>query len=160
MFPRRQTPWPGLGASEGQCARIPGVWPVTVLARPLHSLCPGKLEKHTGRNAMQEGTRGRVRVKVPSAATANELWLQMPPLHGPGFWAQEGRCAASTTAYLTCTPHTSGLRPPGLPKLLESEKRGQAPTVVHNLHPDPSVFSPSCARLSGRKSSPRRSPAV
>lgn len=33
---------------------------------------------------MQEGSRGRVRAKGPSAPAANELWLQMAPLQWRG----------------------------------------------------------------------------
>lgn len=101
---------------------------------------PTKAGKTHRQECHARGNQGRVRVKVPLVAAVNELWLQMPPLHAPGFWAQEGHSTASATTYFTCTRHTSGLRPPDLPKLLESEKRGQAPTAVHNLHPDPSVF--------------------
>lgn len=63
VFLRRQTPWPGLCASEGQGARIPGVWPVTVLARPLFSLCPRTLEKHR-QECHARGNQGKERVKI------------------------------------------------------------------------------------------------
>lgn len=108
---------------------------------------------------MQEGSRGRVRVKGPSAPAANELWLQMAPLQWRGSVCR-GAGLRNATPQLHChltlahMPCTSGLRPLGLPKLLESEKRGQAPTIVHSLHPNPSVLPPLCARLSGYKASP------